>query len=80
MRTPSASWLQQEKGPVMGDSSKDRLNKRAEKAFKPAERRDTTSKQITETEHATTAAKTKTLRAMRLAKEAADATDKGKKD
>jgi hypothetical protein len=55
--------------------SKDQAGKRAEEAFKSAERRDTTSKQITETEHATAAAKTKKLRALRLAKEAADASD-----
>jgi hypothetical protein len=53
--------------------SKDQAGKRAEQAFKSAERRDTTSKQIAETERANTAAKTKKLRALRLAKEAADA-------
>ena len=53
-------------------SPEDRAQTRAEQAFKSAERRDVTSKQITETERATVAAKTKKLRALRLAKEAAD--------
>ena len=47
---------------------------RAEQAFKSAERRDTSSKRIVEDERAETAAKTKKLRALRLAKEAADST------
>ena len=51
--------------------SKEQAAKRAEEAFKSAERRDTTSKQITDTEHAASAAKTKKLRALRLAKKAA---------
>ena len=52
--------------------SKEQSATRAEEAFKSAERRDITSKQITQTEHATAAAKTKKLRALRLAKEAAE--------
>ena len=57
-------------------SGKEQAGKRAEAAFKSAERRDTTSKQIVETERASTAAKTKKLRALRLAKEAAELSDK----
>jgi len=51
--------------------SKEQATTRAEKAFKSAQQRDTTSKQITDTEYATAAAKTKKLRALRLAKQAA---------
>ena len=40
--------------------------------IKSAEKRDVSSKQITETEHATAATKTKKLRALRLAKEGAN--------
>jgi len=58
----------------MGDTirSKDQARKRAEEAFKSAERRDAASKEITETERAKTAAKTASLRELRLAKETAD--------
>jgi hypothetical protein len=52
--------------------NKDQMARRAEEAFKSAERRDTASKEITETEHAATATKTEKLRALRLAKEAAE--------
>jgi hypothetical protein len=52
--------------------SKDQATTRAEQSFRSAERRDITSKQITEDERAITAAKTKRLRALRLAKETAD--------
>ncbi len=62
---------------VSNDSkNRERMAQRAQEAFKSAERRDTSSKQITETEHATAATKTKKLRALRLAKEAAGATNK----
>ena len=56
----------------MGDKerSKQQVATRAEAAFKSAQSRDTVSKQIIETERAQTAAKTKKLRAQRLAKEA----------
>jgi hypothetical protein len=58
----------------MGDKerSKQQVATRAEAAFKSAQSRDTVSKQIIETERAQTAAKTKKLRALRLAKESAD--------
>ena len=58
----------------MGDRipRKDQAAKRAEEAFKSAERRDIASKQITATEYATSAAKTNKLRALRIAKEATD--------
>ncbi len=45
----------------------------AQAAFKAAERRDASSKQIIETEYEASAEKTKKLRALRLAKEEADA-------
>ena len=54
----------------------DQTADRAEQAFKSAERRDVTSKQIIDDERATTAAKTKKLRALRLGKEAADETNR----
>jgi hypothetical protein len=58
---------------VSNDSkNRDRAAQRAQEAFKSAEKRAVSSKQITETEHAAAATKTRKLRVLRLAKEATD--------
>jgi hypothetical protein len=59
----------------MSKTADERAGTRAEEAFISAERRDSASKQIIDAERVASAAKTKKLRALRLAKEAVEGPD-----